>query len=261
MNTALAILAHALRMLIFETTTTLRVIMPAVVLVMGCGFGIAVLAPDLVAMMQDAPDAGPVPRPESALSMALFGIVGLLGYALMAILWHRHVLLNGAEQRENLRPDLRVFAGYVWRAIVVGCVQMLAAIPITLIMGIFGVALISDNPDGLPAMLIGFLGGLVFIWIALRLSVALPAAAIGYKMPIRESWQITKQVSAQLWGVGLLLSGLNICVYIVSNAILPDTGTPAVVAQTLVFILEGLVFISVLTTLYGHLVEGRSLGQ
>ncbi|MCX7559335.1 hypothetical protein OS190_07110 [Sulfitobacter sp. F26204] len=261
MNTALAILAHALRMLIFETAATLRVIMPAVVLVIGCSIGVALLSPDLVAFMQDTQDTGKTLRPDDLLNMVFFGLVGLLGYALMAVLWHRHVLLNGAEQRENLRPNLSIFLGYVWRAVVVGCAQVLAAIPISLAMGGLGLLLIRDNPDGMATMLIGFLGGLAFIWIALRLSLALPAAAIGYTMTLGESWQITKPLSAQLWGVGLLLSGLNVCVYIVTNAVLPDVGIIAVIAQTLVFILEGLVFISVLTTLYGYMVEGRSLGQ
>lgn len=261
MNTALAILAHALRMLIFETATTLRVIMPALVLVLGCSLGIAIFLPEILALLQTTPDTAFVLRPQSALGLLVFGCVGLIGYALMAILWHRHVLLNGAEDRDNLRPNVRIFLGYVWRAIIVGCVQLLAAVPITLLVGVLGVALMQDNPNGLPAMLIGLLAGLVFIWIALRLSIALPAAAIGYVMPVRESWEITKPISAHLWGVALLLSGLNMCVYIVTNAVLPDTGIIALVAQTVVFIFEGLVFISVLTTLYGHLVEGRSLGQ
>jgi len=46
---------------------------------------------------------------------------------------------------------------------------------------------------------------------------------------------------------------------LISNAILPDGIGMSVIMQTLIFIIEGLVFISVLTTLYGHLVEGRSL--
>jgi hypothetical protein len=47
----------------------------------------------------------------------------------------------------------------------------------------------------------------------------------------------------------------------VAHIALPDTGALTLVLNTALFILEGLVFASVLTTLYGHLFEGRSLGR
>ncbi|MFC6586772.1 hypothetical protein ACFQDZ_05685 [Sulfitobacter pacificus] len=47
----------------------------------------------------------------------------------------------------------------------------------------------------------------------------------------------------------------------ISDTLLPVTGGLAILAHTIIYVVEGLVFISVLTTLYGHLVEGRSLGQ
>jgi uncharacterized membrane protein YeaQ/YmgE (transglycosylase-associated protein family) len=261
MNTALAILAHALRMLIFETTTTVRVIMPALVLVLGCSLAIAVFAPEMVTLMQVAPDVPTPPAPQTALGFLVFGVIGLMGYALMAILWHRHVLLNGAERPENLRPDSRIFFIYIWRAIVVGFAQMLAAIPITLLIGVLGSSIIQNNPTGPLATLLGLIGGIVFLWIAMRLSVVLPSAAIGRPMSMRESWHTTKPATAALWGVAVLLSGLNMCVYMISATLLPETGTAPMLVQTVIYIFEGLVFVSILTTLYGHLVEGRSLGQ
>ncbi len=261
MSTALAILAHALRMLIFDTSTTLRVLMPPILLVLGCSLGIAVLAPDTLAALR-APALGEVlPSPSGMALFLAFGVIGLLGYALMAVLWHRHVLLNGAEDIEELRPDLSVFLGYIWRAIVVGLVQFLAAIPLTLVIALLGSAFVSDGPTStLPITLIGVLGSIVFIWIAMRFSVVLPAAAIGQRMPVLESWQITGAVAAELWGVAALLTGLNTLIYVAALA-LPDGGIVAVLAHTSIYIVEGLVFVSVLTTLYGHLVEGRSLGQ
>ncbi|MGC1506635.1 MAG: hypothetical protein WA782_21160 [Sulfitobacter sp.] len=261
MNTALAILAHALRMLIFDVRTTLHVIMPALVLVLGCSLAITILAPDMLASLQETSGVTPSPAPQNAFSFLAFGSIGLLGYALMAILWHRHVLLNGAERAENLRPDIGIFLNYVWRAIVVGIAQMIAAVPITLLVGVMGGALLQNNPTGPLATLLGLVAGIVFVWIAMRLSVVLPSAAIGRPMSMRESWQTTKPASAALWGVAVLLSGLNISVFMLSSALLPETGTVTAMAQTFIYLLEGLVFVSVLTTLYGYLVEGRSLGQ
>lgn len=261
MNTALAILAHALRMLVFETGTTLRVLMPAILIVLGCALGIALFAQDTVALMQDPEGAGTLPAPSSVLSSFLFGLVGLLGYAFMAVLWHRHVLLNGAEHKEETRPSPSIFWGYIWRAIIVGAVQLCAAIPITLAMGIMGTPFDLSNSASLPATFIGLLGSIVFIYIALRLSIVLPAAAIGHIVPVKRSWEISRPVSNHLWGLALLLTGLNMCVYAIAGLLLPDAPLLNTLAQTLIFIVEGLVFVSVLTTLYGHLVEGRSLGQ
>ena len=260
MSTALAILAHALRMLLFDTSATLRVLMPAMLLVLGCGLAIAVLAPETLAALQ-APDTDTImPSPSGMALFLAIGLIGLLGYALMAVLWHRHVLLNGAERIEALRPDLSVYLGYIWRAIVVGLVQFLAAIPLTLVIALLGGAFVASGPNPFPVTLLGVAGSIVFLWIALRFSVVLPAAAIGHRMPVLESWQVTRGSAAELWGVAALLTGINTLIY-VAALVLPDSGAFAVVAHTAIFIVEGLIFISVLTTLYGHLVEGRSLGQ
>ncbi|MDF3414138.1 hypothetical protein HKX54_06700 [Sulfitobacter sp. M57] len=261
MNTALAILAHALRMLIHEPSTTLRVILPAILVVLGCSWAITMLAGDLVTSMQVGGDLQYIPTPNAVFSFLVFGLIGLMGYALMAILWHRHVLLNGADNRENLRPDRRIFLSYVWRAIVLGLVQIIASIPAALILGILAGASLTGDPSGATATVLTFALGIALVWIAMRLSLVLPAAALGHPMSLGQSWDETKPAAAALWGVALLLSGLDTCMYLITSNLLPDTGLTGVLVQTFVYMLEGLVFVSMLTTLYGHLVEGRSLGQ
>ncbi|KIN61511.1 Membrane protein [Sulfitobacter noctilucae] len=247
-------------MLFFETSTTLRVLMPAILMVMGCGLAMSVLAPDTLAALRASEPETMMPSASSLLYFSIIGLVGLLAYALMAVLWHRHVLLNGAEDTEVLRPAPSVYLGYIWRAIVVGMVQILAVLPLTLAIALLGGAVVSAGAGGLPVSVIGVLGSVIFIWIALRFSVVLPAAAIGERMAVLESWQITRAVSAELWGVAAMITGINTLFYTLS-LILPEAGVLPMLAQTVILIIEGLMFISVLTTLYGHLVEGRSLGQ
>ncbi|KIN64575.1 putative membrane protein [Sulfitobacter noctilucicola] len=262
MNTALAILAHALRMLLFDVPTTIRVLLPAMGIVMGCSLAIAMLSPDALLLITGEPEAITPPPSSSLLVFFGLGIVGLLGYALMAILWHRHVLLNGAEKTEALRPDAGVFFGYIWRAIVVGILQMIAMIPVTIALGLVGMTISSNgNPSGLAGLIFAILGSVAFVWLALRLSVVLPSAAVGRGMRVMESWALTRQSGWPLLGLALLLTGLNVLITAVTGPILPSEDVLSVVVQTAIFIIEGLVFISVLTTLYGHLVEGRSLGQ
>jgi hypothetical protein len=259
MHTALAFLAHALRMLIFETGTTVRVVMPAMIMIMGSAVMAIVLAPDAIAAFQSAPEQMAAAAPAGIIWLLVFGIIGLLGYALMAILWHRHVLLNGAEDPAALMPGGSVFMHYVGRAVTVVCVQVLAGIPITLGMGLLSLVLVPLL-GGLALFVIGVLGGLVFLWVALRISLVLPSAALAKPMTVRESWEATVSMSSTIWSISLLLAGLNMGLMMLTSALAPDQGGLALIVQTVFYIIEGLVFVSVLTTLYGHLIEGRSLG-
>lgn len=256
MQAAVAIIAHALRMLIFETGTTLRVIRPALVLVIGSSLIAVFVAGDTLIALQTDAEAVLRDPPMTIPLIAFLGLVGLIGYALMAILWHRHVLLSGMDRGQVMRPDLRIMLGYVGKAIAVGFVQFIAAIPIVLGMG-----LIIAAGGGSPAMaaLAGLIGSLAFVWVALRLSLILPAAALGARMTLMDSWETTSTVSGTILGVAALLTGLNWCAYTIASILTPDTAVIGLLIQTIVYVLEGLVFISVLTTFYGHLVEGRAL--
>lgn len=259
MHTAIAFLAHALRMLIFETGTTIKVVMPAMIMIMGSAVMAIVLAPDAIAALQTAPDQMAVTAPAGLGWLLLFGITGLLGYALMAILWHRHVLLNGAVDPAAVMPGGSVFMQYVGRAVTVVCVQVLAGVPITLAMGVLALVLVPLL-GGLALFLIGVLGGLIFLWVALRISLVLPSAALAKPMRVRESWEATAPMSVTIWSISLLLAALNMGFLMLTNALTPDEGSLALIVQTVFYIVEGLVFVSVLTTLYGNLIEGRSLG-
>lgn len=261
MNDAMAILAHALRMLVHEPGTTFRVIMPALLVVIGSAIAAAVFGSDALVALQATPEEFTLPSGSSILLLFALGLAGLVGYALMAILWHRHVLLNGDNRHTDLRPDTGIVLGYLWRAIVLGFVQFLVAIPIGMAIAILGGAgaAISGGMNAGLFIIIGVLAGVLFIWVALRLSVVLPAAALGQIMRIGESWQVTAPAANALWGVAVLLAVLNTILTYLGAAIAPGDPAMSLVFQTIIYIIEGLVFVSVLTTLYGHLVEHRPL--
>ena len=261
MNDAMAILAHALRMLVHEPGTTFRVITPALLLVLGSAIGAMVFASDAIVALQVVTETMEMPPASSILLLFGLGLIGLIGYALMAILWHRHVLLNGDARDTDLRPDTSVILGYIWRAIILGFVQFLVAIPIGMAIAILGGigAAFSGGANMILFTIVGVAAGVIFIWIGLRLSVVLPAAALGNLMRVGESWQVTAPVANALWGVAVLLAVINTILTFVSTAILPGDPALSLVFQTIIYIVEGLVFVSVLTTLYGHLVENRPL--
>tara|TARA_R110002049_G_scaffold23781_7_gene84905 strand:- start:125263 stop:126036 length:774 start_codon:yes stop_codon:yes gene_type:complete len=257
MTSALALLTHALRMLVADIGSTIRVILPALICVMGAALAAVVLAGDTLALIQAAPDDMPVPDGGQVLIVMLCGLIGLAGYVLLAILWHRHVLLNGPDRDAGLRPDASLFWGYVWRTIVLGFAQFLIAIPIVIAVGVLG-AVSGGSMAGL--VLLGLVAGIVFLWVALRLSLVLPAAALGHTMRLRESWEATAPAAQALWGLAVLLALVNGVLTLLSGALLAEAASARLILDSALYIIEGLVFISVLTTLYGHLVQGRTLG-
>lgn len=256
MQASLAIIAHALRMLIFEVGTTLRVLSPALFLVLGSTLIAMFFAQDALVAVQSTPEDLVIPGGSSIFVLFVMGLAGVAGYALMAILWHRHVLLSGMERSAIMRPSLRIFFTYLGKALLVGVLQLLIGIPITLGMG--ALAAIGGG-SALLLSLLGLLGGVIFAWVALRISLVLPAAAVDTRMTIPDSFEATRSVASTLWGVAALMVGLNILSSVLSGFVISEPTAFAFLIQTLFFLAEGLVFISVLTTLFGHLVEGRPL--
>jgi hypothetical protein len=230
MHTALSILSHALRMLIFESATTVRVVTPALIMVLGSAVISIIVVPDAIVALQAAPEDMVVLELSAILLLLVLGIIGLLGYALMAVLWHRHVLLSGSEGIDTPLPDAPIYLRYLGRAIMVGFIQMLASVPIALASALLGGILVPAL-GGLALLAIGVLAGLAFLWIALRISLVLPAAAMGNPMTIQESWEATAPLSPVIWGIAALLAGLNMCVFGLTSTIFPDQGGIALVVQ------------------------------
>ncbi|UOA14292.1 MULTISPECIES: hypothetical protein [Sulfitobacter] len=254
---ATALFTHALNMLFHAPATTLRVILPAVFWVMGAAAVAGVLAGDALGAMDQVIDRAAPPPTDQLLILIACGLAGILGYALMAVLWHRHVLLDRDATGTEVRPGARLFWSYVWRAIVLGFVQFLAAIPIGIAMLLVG-GLTGSSPAAL--LLIGLVAGVAFLWLALRLSLVLPAAAMGHVMAVSESWRATEPLSRTLWALAVLLAVVNTLLGVIAGMLLPADPGLRLMLDSVLYLIEGLVFVSMLTTLYGHLIEGRELG-
>lgn len=253
MPNAPTLFSHALRMFLHDPAVTVRVLMPGLLLIFASTVGMAYFIPDQMWSPTLTPDQVEMMDPSAAGGILLAGLAGLAGYVLTAIFWHRHVLLMGDARETSLFPGIGVTAGYVWRVIIVGFVQMLAALPILAVAGAVATAL--------STLLAGLFAGIVFFWIALRISLILPAAAMGQKMKIAESWNATAPVTSALWGLAAMLGLLSAVVSLVIGSLTaPGTGAN-IWLQTASYVVEGLISISILTTLYGHLVEGRPLSR
>lgn len=140
---------------------------------------------------------GPVQDIEFTFAWALFALGEVALYLLMAVLWHRLVLLPGA-----VWPPLAHLARYLGWFIAV----LLALLPVMLLASVAGYWSFSLGIDGALAALYLMQGayGLALGFLALRLGLVLPAAAVGgQETGLRWSWRKTAPLAAPLFGYAL----------------------------------------------------------
>lgn len=189
----------------------------------------------------------------------------------VAVNFHRMVLLG---ERFDWLPalHLREIGRYLLLMLPMG---LLIAV---LIMGTgFLLRAVIGDPDLLPSlrqsgpmMILNLVVSMLFTALALRLFAALPAPAIGadtggVSRALRGTWPVLLGLAASLIVAQFALAFL---LGQVVRAVVPG-GTPPgpglllslALVQQVIGGLIGLVFISLLTTLYGHYVQGRPLRE
>lgn len=185
------------------------------------------------------------------LATVLCVLVLLVGYSWAAVGWHRYVLLeepasgvaarwNGAQIKSYVGAVLRMFLMLFVIGLGVGfVVGFVLAIATSLVLAQF--LTIAMN--------------VAFTWVAARIGLVLPSAALGTYMKLGESWAATGPVaSAILLPIIVIPVGFAIVFGIL--------GYVPVFGVVLVFVaiwLQLLINLALMTTLYGNLIEGRQL--
>lgn len=205
----------------------------------------------------------PPAQPEQAAAAALASlpvtlltiILATVAFVWIAVAWHRYVLLDEvpAGQLPAFQGDRML--SYFLRSLLIGLI-------------VFGIALVM----GIAIFIFAFLGPLVFVVsvaffvlmliASYRLSPMLPAAALGQRMTVSEAWASTAGAN----GAIIVLAIVSVIAAIVINlpavlfAFLGPVGTFLSLLWSLatgwVIMLVG---VSIVTTLYGHYVERRSI--
>lgn len=246
MITALTLFKYALHLLTRSPLKTLEVVTPALVLMGAVGVFAAVTAPDLLA---NGPLLGDIDSFRDGLRMGGIALAFMFSYALMAILWHRHTLSDTCTPR---RMSISLLAGYLWRVFALSLIQLAASFAMVVPLVVFSrTAQSADATPALASMLIStFITQLVLLWLSLRLSLILPAAALGKPIRMAQSWRYTVSIARPLWGVAAVLALSNTVLTGLVTAI--DLASPGyrLAIELPVSVLEGLLIFSVLTALY-----------
>lgn len=186
-------------------------------------------------------------------------VVMLVTSVWIAVAWHRYVLK--LETPSSFIPPFHSdrMLSYFGSSLLLGVI----AIPIALVMsliaglvysGIFGAGM-PGQAGGILITLIVFLPVVVVIY---RLSVIQPGSALGEKVRLGDAWRKTAGSN----GAIIQLAVLSILAAIAIDLPLIVLGSVPILAfawGTVTLWLKMMVGISILTTLYGHFVEGRAL--
>ena len=191
-------------------------------------------------------------------SMGMILVLSAILFAWAATSWHRYVLLH-EEPSIVPMPGAPAIIGYLWAGIRVGMVAVVLMLVVALVFSIIGSTLVAVFGEGLWLLaLAGFGISVLVSYVLLRLSLILPAAALGRAMSLGESWSATSRARDAVLVTALLVSLLQFLLQMVGTA-LPRAGVPGLLLSLTVTWASAMIGLSVLTALYGVLVEGRSV--
>lgn len=200
---------------------------------------------------QSSDDAG------AAALVVLFALlIGLFVLSWIAVAWHRFIL---KEEYPGLIPTLNSahVLPYIGRSIVLALLMTVILLPVAAVAGVVLSALGLIN-SALAGLVIGFAMGLFFTFVWLRVALVLPATAINEPISIREAWTLSNPASSDILSASVILVGLNIVVGAVLEIFFGPTLMGFIVNLGVSWVTL-MIGTSVLTTLYGHLVQGRPL--
>ncbi|WP_254428807.1 MULTISPECIES: hypothetical protein [unclassified Ruegeria] len=201
------------------------------------------------------PESGTLPPGTSYGSLVFFvasvAIVGIITMFWIAVSWHRFILLE--EYPHGIFPTFRFdrILAYFGRVLLLGLLMGLAFLPLSMVMAAMGAGALT---------LVVMVAFAFFLIVAFyRLSIILPAAAIGHPVTLGDAWNSTQGMG----GAIILLLIVNFLFqFLVQLAFTALAFIPLLgILLTLFFgtLVLPLINVSILTTMFGVFIEKREL--
>lgn len=190
---------------------------------------------------------------------ALLSVVVTIAVSLwMAVAWHRYVLLG--EKPTGFIPEWKGdrMVAYFLKGLGYGLVVGIVGV---IWMTIVGLALrpVLVGSVTLALLTMALLVQLPIVIAGLRLTTALPGVAVGDARGFLAGWQATAGHTADIAILALIVVLANSAIVLIGNVIFGNLWLLAAAWQLVGGWLVSMIGISILTTLYGHYVEGRAL--
>lgn len=249
------IVAHSLSLLFRNLADALKVSVGPILLMVLFGWAVfAVLGVSPQMLVFGFAIGRPSSEAVLAISLALVGV--LFASAWIAVAWHRFILLEEYPGLLPAMPGSRI-AAYAGRSILLAIVMILLMFPLSAVaaqvLALTGLAGLT-----IAQALLGFGLATLFTFLWLRIAVVLPATAVGRPYSLSQGWNDGARLSSEIFNAAAIVVALNMVVS-VALSLLPLGFWPDLIAQVVLTWVTMMVGTSLLTTLYGHLVEGRSL--
>jgi len=257
------IVAHSFRLLFRNLGDALKISLgPYLIAALACGaIGLAVGIPTLRLAQGGMPAFQATAAMGGAYLVAIlaFAVILLFTSSWVAVSWHRFVLLS---EYPGILPALagRPIWAYLGRVILLSLILMLISIPLGFLVGLVMIPFMNGAESVLfaAAMVVGLLMGTILAYFSLRFALVLPAISVDRPISFGDSWSITGRLSGAIFGAVLILTFLNIAIVGILGLVLGDNVIAAILGLIVDWV-SLMVGISILTTLYGHLVEGRTI--
>lgn len=196
-------------------------------------------------------------------SFIVFLLISLVTAIWIAVAWHRYVLLGEAPGAVVPAPNGERMLSYLGSTVILVIIGIVLGFVIGLVGGFILSALFSSvrTMTGVYiAMVVAFVViALPILVIMTRLSLVLPAAAVGKPLGLGGSWDATRGTTGTIVVVVIVLALASLALQYIGAKILPAGSIGLMIWTFVLQWLSVIVGLSVATTLYGHYVERRPL--
>ncbi|WGH77375.1 hypothetical protein [Jannaschia ovalis] len=243
---------RAITLLLDNLPDALRVSAVPYALVVGAGLWLSTRYPDAAGMGTLIGAEGAEVDPGYITDSLLVALVNLAVTIWVALAWHRYVLIE--ERPTGWVPPLHgpEILGYLGRTFLIGLLVAATVLVVSIPIATLAMAM----PSGFATLVMGSAAMFAAMIVFYRLAVVLPACAIGRSMSFREALEYTKGHFGTLAVLALLTVGFSLLLQL-PTAIDGAMGLITVIYQAVVGWIGLLLGVSLLTVLYGHVVEGR----
>jgi len=189
----------------------------------------------------------------------ILGLIAAVAAFWIAVGWHRYILLD--ETTETIVPPFRGdrILAYFGNSLLVGLIAFGIGLVVFIPLGI--VAGVTAGGGGTPffvLMLVPLIAYFIITAICYRISLILPASAIGKPITLSQAWAATSGANGTIFALAFVSVVCVLLLTLPGLWIRSNLGVlPAFIWQTVVGWVELMVGISIITTLYGHYIEKR----
>lgn len=204
-------------------------------------------------MRVGTPEAMMAVPPGLWLGYLVYLLVSITAALWIAVSWHRFVLLE--EYPSSWIPQFHSTAimTYFGRGFLIGLLIIAVLLAVSTVLGL---AIGWMGPGGF--MLMGVVAFAVASYVFYRLCPVLPSAAINQDMTFGDAWRATEGNGGTI-GVLVLLLILSSMVANLPNQIGGADTMIGIIYSLVIGWFLMLIGVSVLTTFYGHFIEGREI--